>query len=160
MYPWYATGYWVLGQCYERQGDPAAAHAQYLEVARRLQGIPSITSALERTKARGQLAATGGESGGTDLEALMLKLQEAKRVIPPAGDHDSPSVDMSAPRQDEHPIVSVTLAEIYAKQGKYNEALEAYTQLVQQRPDEAGRHAERIAELKRLLQSADKLGQP
>jgi tetratricopeptide (TPR) repeat protein len=147
-YPWYATGYWVLGKCYERQGDLAAAYAQYSEVARRLQGIEAVKNALERTRAKGNTTAA---KGGTDLDALMLKLQEVKRVIPSVSDTDILSVDMSASRQEELPIVTVTLAEIFAKQGRYKEALEAYKQIVQQRPDEAGRLAERMAELERLL---------
>jgi tetratricopeptide (TPR) repeat protein len=70
-----------------------------------------------------------------------------------------PLVDISTPH-GESSIVTVTLAEIYAKQGEYREALEAYRKLLQQCPDEAGRHAVRIAELERLLQGADKLRQP
>jgi len=57
------------------------------------------------------------------------------------------------------PIVSPTLAEIYASQGRYREAIEAYNRLAQQRPADAGRYRERLAELEKLLQGIDKLGE-
>lgn len=156
-YPWYVTGYWILGKCYEAEGNPIAAHSQYREVARRLQRLPSVAAALERTS-KGKLPASVPPV--TDMEDLLRRLQEAKRVVPPPpGPSDAPLVDMSIPR-NEGPIVTATLAEIYAQQGEYREALEAYKRLIQQRPDEAGRHAHRMAELELLLQGADKLRQP
>ncbi len=158
-YPWYATGYWVLGKCYEAQGYLVAASAQYGEVAKRLPGLASVNSAVERTRVADGAPAQVGGAGTTDVEELLRRLQEAKRpLVPDPGDHN-PLVDISVPR-GESSIVTVTLAEIYAKQGEYREALDAYRKLIQQRPDEAGRHAVRIAELERLLEGADKLRQP
>ncbi len=158
-YPWYATGYWVLGKCYEAQGNLAAAGQQYGEVAARLPGVPSVKNAVERTRVPGSTPLVQGAGEGTDVDALLRRLQEAKRPIPAASGADMPLVDISTPH-GESSIVTVTLAEIYAKQGEYREALEAYRKLLQQCPDEAGRHAVRIAELERLLQGADKLRQP
>jgi pentatricopeptide repeat protein len=66
---------------------------------------------------------------------------------------------MAAPKS-ERSIVTVTLAEIYAKQGDYREAIEAYKKLIEQRPEDTGRHAVRMNELEKLLQGADKLRQP
>jgi len=157
-YPWYTTGYWVLGKCYEAQGDIPAAHAQYQEVAKRLQGVSSVADALSRTRAAENVAGSQGVTAGTDMEGLLRRLQEARR-IQPLPVLEAPLVDMAVP-QGEGPIATVTLAEIYAGQGKYREALEAYQKLIQQRPDETGRHAERMAELEKLLQGADKLRQP
>ncbi len=158
-YPWYATGYWVLGKCYEAQGNLAAAGEQYGEVAVRLPGVPSVQNAVERTRVPGNPPVVRGVKEETDVDAMLRRLQEAKRPIPTASGADTPFVDMSIPH-GESAIVTVTLAEIYAKQGEYREALEAYRKLIQQRPDEAGRHAMRVAELERLLQGADKLRQP
>lgn len=160
-YPWYATGYWVLGKCYEAQGNSVAAAEQYAEVAARLPGVPSVKNAVERTRVPGSAHAVQKAEEGTDVDALLRRLQEAKRPIPVSGasNGDTPFVDMSTPH-GESSIVTVTLAEIYAKQGEYREALEAYRKLTQQRPDEAGRHAMRMAELERLLQRSDKLRQP
>jgi tetratricopeptide (TPR) repeat protein len=158
-YPWYATGYWVLGKCYEAQGKIAAAAAQYGEVAARLPGVPSVKAAVERTRVPVSTPVVHKVEEGTDVDALLRRLQDAKRSILTEPVPDAPLVDMSTPH-GESSIVTVTLAEIYAKQGEYREALEAYRKLTQQRPDEAGRHAMRIAELERLLQRADKLRQP
>ena len=93
------------------------------------------------------------------MEFILRRLQEAKRIVPPATAEDKPQVDMAAPRSERN-IVTVTLAEIYAKQGDYREAIEAYRKLIEQRPEDAGRHAVRLHELEKLLQSADKLRQP
>jgi len=157
-YPWYATGYWVLGKCYEALGDLSDAHAQYLEVARRLHGIPSINDALERTRPVMNAKAAVAEPAGDDMDLLLRKLQDAGRITP-SSDPDVPFVDMATP-QGEEPIATVTLAEIYAAQGRYKEALEAYRRITQQRPDDAGRHDERMAELEQLLQRTDKFRQP
>ena len=159
LYPWYATGYWVLGKCYEAQGSLVAAGEQYREVAKRLPGIAAVDSAVERTGAGRKGPAVTGENSETEVDQLLRKLREAKRQIPSPSGEETPQVDISA-SQGENTIVSVTLAEIYAKQGKYREALEAYKKLIQQRPDEAGRHAVRIAELELLLQGLNKLRQP
>lgn len=158
-YPWYATGYWVLGKCYEAQGSVVAAREQYLEVAARLPGVPAVKRAVERTGSAMIAPVPAGGNGETDVDQLLRKLQEAKRQMAASPTDDTPQVDISAV-QGENAIVTVTLAEIYAKQGKSREALEAYRKLIQQRPDEAGRHAMRIAELELLLQGADKLRQP
>ncbi|MFH1095484.1 MAG: tetratricopeptide repeat protein [Candidatus Micrarchaeota archaeon] len=157
-YPWYATGYWVLGKCYEARGDLAAAGEQYGEVEARIPGVPSVKDAMERTRAAGSTPGGDRRDEGTDVEALLRRLQEAKRPFATPSGTETPLVDISTPK-GEGSIATVTLAEIYAKQGEYREALEAYRKLIGQRPDEAGRHAVRIAELERLLQSADKLRQ-
>jgi tetratricopeptide (TPR) repeat protein len=159
LYPWYATGYWVLGKCYEAQGSLVAAQEQYAEVARRLPGVPAVNSAVERTRSVLHGAVMGGEKTETDVDQLLRKLQEAKRQMSVLPGEDTPQVDISTP-QGENAIVTKTLAEIYAQQGKYREACEAYRKIIQQRPDEAGRYAVRIAELEQLLQGPDKLRQP
>jgi cytochrome c-type biogenesis protein CcmH/NrfG len=46
--------------------------------------------------------------------------------------------------------VTATLAEIYASQGEYNEAIEAYRTLAAQRPGSAERYQKRLAELEEL----------
>jgi pentatricopeptide repeat protein len=53
--------------------------------------------------------------------------------------------------------VTATLAEIYASQGEYREALEAYKRLREQNPADAPLYERRIAELTELarVQHAD-----
>jgi lipopolysaccharide biosynthesis regulator YciM len=57
-------------------------------------------------------------------------------------------------------IVTATLAEIYARQGEYGQAVEAYRMLIRRSPASAGLFAERLAELERLLQGAHEPGKP
>jgi predicted Zn-dependent protease len=158
-YPWYATGYWVLGKCYEAQGNTAGAYEQYAEVAKRLSGVPAVQQSLERLSAtlNGSRAETAGRE--TDVDFILRRLKEAKRLVAPASGEEKPLVDISAPK-GETSIVTVTLAEIYAKQGDYKEAIEAYKKLIRQRPDDTGRYAIRIAELELLLQSTENFRQP
>jgi tetratricopeptide (TPR) repeat protein len=61
--------------------------------------------------------------------------------------------------QDAPPrIVTPTLAEIYASQGEYREAINAYRALMERRPDEAGRFQKRIQELEALAAIEKPLG--
>jgi tetratricopeptide (TPR) repeat protein len=152
-YPRYATGYWVLGKCYEVQGKAAAANEQYRKVAALLPGVVTVRVAVERT-----YVPSAGPSA-SDVESMLRTLQDARRLQAAHVQEAQSAADISTPR-GESAIVSATLAEIYARQGEYGAALEAYKRLIQQRPDDAGRHAERIAELEQLLQRTDKFGQP
>jgi tetratricopeptide (TPR) repeat protein len=153
-YPRYATGYWVLGKCYEAQGKTSAANEQYRKVAALLPGLAIVRAAIDRT----HLPSAG--PGASDVESMLRTLQDARRLQAAGRNNEvPPPVDISTPSGGST-IATATLAEIYAGQGEYGAALEAYKRLIQQRPDDAGRHAERIAELEQLLQRTDKLGQP
>jgi cytochrome c-type biogenesis protein CcmH/NrfG len=50
--------------------------------------------------------------------------------------------------------VTATLAEIYASQGEYDEAIEAYRTLAVQRPGSAERYQKRLGELEDLKKNA------
>jgi cytochrome c-type biogenesis protein CcmH/NrfG len=52
-------------------------------------------------------------------------------------------------------IVTVTLAEIYAAQGQFREAIAAYRKLMERRPDDAGRFGQRIVELEDLAAASE-----
>jgi tetratricopeptide (TPR) repeat protein len=153
VYPWYGTGYWLLGKCLEAQGNAGAAHEQYQRAAAVLPGVAALKAALARTGGRTV------EGPKVDMDALLVRLQQARRSKPPQAVENTPLVDISEPL-GEQGIATVTLAEILAQQGKYREALEAYRRVIGQRPDDAGRHAARVAELEELLQRADKLREP
>jgi tetratricopeptide (TPR) repeat protein len=47
-------------------------------------------------------------------------------------------------------FVTATLAEIYASQGEYHEAIEAYKKLAERRPGSAERYQKRLVELEEL----------
>ena len=175
QYPGYATAHVLLGRCYERLGKAQDAAHQYAQARRILPGLSPV-GAVPREQ-------DGPESG---VEFMLRQLPHVHlrpdaRASEQGGVSSSgeePGVgrgaglqgqDSQSPADDHHgrengadaalPIVSATLAEIYADQGRYREAVEAYNRLAQQRPAEAGRYRERLAELERLLQSVDKLGE-
>jgi tetratricopeptide (TPR) repeat protein len=153
LYPAYATAHVLLGQCYERLGKVQDAAQQFEQARRILPGLAGIGATAQH--------AAGSESG---VDFMLRQLPHVK-IRPDV----ATGIDVSAPgaagtnddtaTQGKIPIVSVTLAEIYAEQGRYREAAEAYSRLAQQRPAEAGRYRGRLAELERLLQGVDKLGE-
>jgi len=163
-FPWYATGHLVLGRCCETAGHYRAAAGCYRQVLQILPGLVAAEEALARVSGRPD----EGESG---VDFLLRQLGQVKR--PPPGTEDTGSGRGGAERPEKtgvggtgrpegrgEQIVTATLAEIYARQGEYREAVESYRMLIRQRPGDAGRFRERLAELERLLQGAHKLGQP
>ena len=156
QFPAYATAHVLLGRCYERLGKAQDAEQQFAQARRILPGLSGIGAVVQPKE--------GAESG---VDFMLRQLPHVK-VRPDAGAQGhtpSPSMqeDQGAPGESGTdaalPIVSATLAEIYADQGRYREAVEAYNRLAQQRPADAGRYRERRAELERLLQGVDKLGE-
>lgn len=158
-YPRYATGYLILGRCYESQGKPAEALIAYRDAARLQPGIESLQAALQRVTPAGTAPpSTGSAQGESAVEYMLRQLQQVKQRMPPVTG-ELPGRRDEAARDRDMPIVSATIAEILVQQGEYKEAVATYRRLIRQRPDEAGRHSERLAELERLLQGIDKLGQ-
>ncbi len=90
-------------------------------------------------------------SPGETIENLAEKLQTAKKITPvinlstkttiPASETDTPA---------STGFVTPTLAEIYAKQGWYDDAIKAYRTLCINKPAETERFEKRIAELEEL----------
>ncbi|HSQ75146.1 MAG TPA: tetratricopeptide repeat protein [Bacteroidota bacterium] len=175
-FPEYASGRWVLGQCYEMLGKPHEALVQYQHVDRLLPGLEQVAKALRRvggaSRPSGKAQVTEDESG---IEFMLRQLQSAKQqgslapVPPPEGDNESTEADVkpsdartgqtSTVHREHFPILTATLAEIYTQQGEYREAAEAYRLLIQQRPGDAGRYRERLAAVERLLEGVDKPGE-
>jgi len=164
-FPWYVTGHLVLGRCRETAGHYRAAAGCYRQVLQILPGLAVAEEALARVSGRPD----EGESG---VEFLLRQLGQVKRM-PPGTEESGPgrggnvqagrvqSADAGRPEARLGKIVTATLAETYVRQGEYGEAVEAYRMLIRQRPGDAGRFAERLAELERLLlQGAHKPGEP
>jgi len=90
-------------------------------------------------------------SAGETIEGLAEKLQSAKKITPvinlstkatiPASEADTPAGTG---------FVTPTLAEIYAKQGWYDDAIKAYRTLCVNKPAEKERFEKRIEELEEL----------
>ncbi len=173
-YPWYSTGAYVLGTCYERMGRRAEAVMEYRRACVLAPDARVVREALARAQRREQEAfeefavqqmdALGrppgsvgfeeylaGEGGAAENSAEFLRKQaeSGRREEPPAGSgKDGPGASSSSPR-----IVTVTLAEIYAAQGEYGEAVRAYRTLLERRPEEAEGFQKRIQELEALAAS-------
>lgn len=158
-FPRYATGYLILGRCLESVEKPGDALEAYREADRLQPGIVSLQDALARAARNSEkMEMAAVHSGETGVEYMLRQLQQVKQRIPPVTGEVAPREDVHAADTDI-PIVSATIAEILVQQGEYEEAVAAYRKLIQQRPAEAGRHSERLAELERLLQRIDKLGE-
>jgi tetratricopeptide (TPR) repeat protein len=67
------------------------------------------------------------------------------RTVPVAGPEEG-----GRERVQDLKIITPTLAEIYAQQGKVTEAIEAYQRLLALRPSEGDRFRTRITELQQL----------
>ena len=158
LYPGYATALFLLGKCYERLGKPLEAAQRSAEVRRLVPGLP-LTDV--------QTVRTGDAESGVEFMLRQLPhvhlTPGAEPVAPEQAATESTDGTKVYGEDDVPepvvPIVSPTLAEIYASQERYREAIEAYNRLAQQRPADAGRYRERLAELEKLLQGIDKLGE-
>ena len=99
------------------------------------------------------------------VEQIIERLEGAPRIVPAPEIHVPPPPEPQAPREPapeasqappaQGRFVTATLAEIYASQGEYNEAIEAYRTLAAQRPGSAERYQKRLAELEELKNRTD-----
>jgi tetratricopeptide (TPR) repeat protein len=174
-YPWYATGVFILGKCYETLGRTAEAILEYRRAVALMPDAAVVREALSRVERRDQGAFEAfavqqanllnrvpgsvgfeeyiaGEAGAAEGSADFLRKQaEAARhdEARAAAEKEKGTSPVPSSR-----IVTVTLAEIYAAQGEYREAMEAYRLLMERRPEEAEGFQKRIRELERLAAAA------
>ncbi len=174
-YPWYATGAYILGKCYEQLGRRAEAIMQYRQACALAPDARMIREALARVERHEQSAfeefavqqitvlsrAPGsvgfedyvaGEGGAAENSAEFLRKQAETARREEARAEDGKDEAESTPLSPR--IVTVTLAEIYAAQGEYRDAVEAYRILQQRRPEEAEVFQKRIRELEVLAAAA------
>jgi tetratricopeptide (TPR) repeat protein len=183
-FPDYATAHLILGKSYEALGRNIEAMLEYRRTLKAMPDNPTLQGLLKRVEQREQEAFRafsedrsrklkerqetitfdkyvddGVEQKESTAEFLLKRLQDVKKSVP-AATLDRPSDDVSSPAASPSKIVTATLAEIYATQGEYKEAIEAYKKLVSQRPIEAERYVKRIAQLEELsrLQQAEQHG--
>jgi tetratricopeptide (TPR) repeat protein len=139
-YPDYATAHLVLGQCYlalQRIGD---ARREFDE-ALNLQPQCEIARTLLR-----EITPTSTADQAVKTAAAEDRVQVSPKQ-PAYEDHQI----MSGATANE--IVTPTLAEIYAAQGAYQEAIRTYRLLARQKPQERGRFEQRIRELEGIWRS-------
>lgn len=170
-FPWYPTGHVILGRSLEALGRTAEAvlafrralaeapestmirHALHEAEKREQQEFAVYTAAQRQERAGGSLTfeeyigETPAQEKGS-AEFLQKQALSARQ-----GNEDRTATAAEEPpalTEEPEKIVTVTLAEIYASQGEYREAIEAYLVLKARRPAEAGRFEERIRELEGL----------
>jgi tetratricopeptide (TPR) repeat protein len=91
------------------------------------------------------------------IEAIAEQLQNVGRIVPrledARGDDTVPAPEVSSDESSsaDSNIVTPTLAEIYASQGKYSAAIQTYEILILSKPDEREKFEQRIKELQAKL---------
>ncbi len=179
FFPEYPTAHLILGKAYEQLGRTVEAMLEYRKVHRALPDNPAVLSLLRNIEQREQEAfkafaeeranklkerrntltleaytarQTSANDSTTDF--LLQRLHQAKQPPTPSTEQ-SPVEQAGEDRRSAPRIVTATLAEIYANQGEYREALEAYRKLKDQHPDQPDRYNKRIAELEEVVQHAE-----
>jgi tetratricopeptide (TPR) repeat protein len=175
-FPWYGTGALILGQCYDALGRTVEAMLAYRRALKAVPDNPVVQALLRSAEEREQQAfeayaenqaralkakketatfesyvSEGNQAGGSSVEYLVRQLQGAKRITPVTSDNHSSDDQPPPPDPPTTRIVTATLAEIYANQGQYREAIKAYRTLCEQRPEEAHRYEKRLADLEELV---------
>jgi hypothetical protein len=89
----------------------------------------------------------GPPPSDTSIEGLTQKLQTAKKITPVIDFSSKASSDSTDNTLATSGFVTPTLAEIYAKQGWFDDAIKAYRALAKTKPAEREKYEARIAEL-------------
>jgi len=173
-FPNYATMRLVLARCYEAQGRSVEAMLEYRRVLKAVPDNPTVLGLLKNIEQKEQeafkafaeersrklsdrkdsltfekyVADKSGEKEST-VDFLLQRLQEARASTQPPRVRTTTEEAPHVPER-ANKIVTATLAEIYANQGEYKEAIEAYKKLVERRPQEAERYERRIVQLEEL----------
>lgn len=124
-YPDYATAHLVLGQCYlglQRMSDARREFCEALNLQPQCE--------LARTLLREMTPTTT-----VDLPMETAVAEDSVQV---------------SPKHSADEIVTPTLAEIYADQGAYQEAIRTYKLLVHRKPEERERFGQRIRQLEEI----------
>lgn len=157
-FPDYATAHFVAAQCFAERNDFQLA-LQHIEHA--IGTLPDNALLVdlrndwqEKSRILHEQVSEGKNALRNELplDELASKLKSVER-IPSKSDTVPPHHEVSAeePVLDDTPIVSVTLAEIYAMQGAYEAAIAMYRKLQQQKPDQTNQFEAKIRELKEKL---------
>lgn len=176
-FPRYATGRLVLGRCYDALGRHVEAMLEYRQVIEVFPDNPVVGALVMDAEAREQegfaqfadaqrarlhkakdkltfdefLGPAPDPSRVTPVERIIQQLEEAPRHIQPPGPGMPEAPPVAENAEPGGRFVTATLAEIYASQGAYDEAIEAYRKLALQRPGSAERYEKRQHELEELV---------
>jgi hypothetical protein len=93
----------------------------------------------------------------TDIDSLAEKLQSAEKIVPQENYQPLHPVPEEATEDQayETDAVTPTLAEIYASQGEYRAAIQAYEILMFSQPAKGGEYQQRIRELQQKQMEKD-----
>ncbi len=178
VFPRYTTGRLVLGRCYEALGSHVEAMLEYRRVLEVFPDNPLVRDLLKRADQREQqgfdtfasqwqaklqgrkdrltfeeYVGAPGHPASQSMEEIIQKLESAPRhIVVAEAAASAPEGLRTAPASPSR-FVTATLAEIYASQGEYDEAIEAYRTLAAQRPGSAERYQKRLEELEELKRS-------
>ena len=179
VFPRYTTGRLMLGRCYEALGSNVEAMLEYTRVLevfpdnrlvrelvdragqREEQGFDAFAAEMQARLQGRKDRLTFEEYVGTpaagaaeqSMEQIIQQLEGAPRRIPVQDAPPAPEGTRGIPASPAR-FVTATLAEIYASQGEYDEAIEAYRTLAAQRPGSAERYQRRLGELEELKKNA------
>jgi len=175
-YPVYLTGVFMLGRCHEALGQYAEAAVEYRRVAAKVPGSSVVqrmlrrieaaereefeafitrrqqTLALEQDAQSFEAYAAAHEPAAESAVEFLLRQVEQVRKNAPAEPPARPESERETTRATGK-IVTPTLAEIYASQGEYEEAMKAYRKLMTLRAADAPQFEKRLAELEALVRS-------
>lgn len=140
----------------EAAADPFAALTDFAEttqppVSVTPDVVPSTSGTEEDPFAQLTQPPPTTTEGADSIEQIAEKLKEAKRITPVINLSDrTPAPPSEADTPSETGFVTPTLAEIYAKQGWYDDAIKAYKSLAINKPAEREKYESRIRELEEL----------
>jgi len=151
-YPWYATGHLLLGRCFQ-QGK--RMHESLIAYRAALAVLPD-NPLLQKLVRDAEYS--------LEAEFAAFKLEQGRRLEGTSrqqslGDFlggKAPSPDR---QREQGPFVTPTLAEIYASQGEFGEAIDAYRTLAEHRPEQETRFRERIKQLQELARQRGEAGE-
>jgi len=156
VFPDYTTAHLVLGQCYELLGRNVEAILEYRTALKSVPENAHVRNLLQRVEQREDEAF----KAFAEERARKFKGRTGTLTLDTFALHPSGSVTKETGSSDEDPveetpsptskIVTATLAEIYAKQGEFGEAIQTYRRLLKERPLESEQYTKRITELEEL----------
>lgn len=183
-FPRYTTGRLILGRCFDALGRHVEAMLEYRQVIEIFPDNPVVAELVKDAREREQhgyeaflaqrlarlrgrkdrltfedYVGTHEESHDSTVERILRQLEEApKRLAVPPPWEEPAAVPPPPPAEPAGRLVTATLAEIYASQGEYGEAIDAYRKLSEQRPGSADRYQKRLRELEDLRRTQDPAG--
>ncbi|MEI7905889.1 MAG: tetratricopeptide repeat protein [Bacteroidota bacterium] len=120
---------------------------------------PEQAQLFAELNAMNEESASVDSQSSTNIDALAEKLQSAEKIIPQENYHPQHPVPPEVPEEEayETDAVTETLAEIYASQGEYKAAIQAYEILMFSQPVKGGEYLQRIRELQQKQMEKDGL---